>query len=365
MKILVTAPNLSLPRKEFQMKFALALVMAMLVTVGCGGSPQTSLQPAAPPAPVVTPPPVPPSTPPPPPAMPTSWTVTDLAPLAGFNASQANAVNSAGVVVGYSETPAGVTEATLWANGAVIDLGPGIATAVNDSNHVVGYSVDATGSVVTAHLWFNGTTIDIGSWLPEGINHAGLVVGGDISGFSALEWTAEAGLMPVPGCSAALAVNDSGQIAGIDNVSLDATICGSASYGVPGAATAINTSGQAVGYSTVVIDDSVAMLFPGIALAQSGLATGINDLGWVVGETITGGQGNVKARLRGGNQRHLVMELAHLAGVSRPFIWSQASGLTALPDPLITAEGISGSRIVGAGLATDGTIHGMLLEGQP
>src|SRR5882724_3188870 len=145
------------------------LLALLLVTVGCGGSPQASLQQPVPPAPVAAPPPVPPSNPPPappppstPPPVPTSWTVTDLVPLAGFNASQANAVNSAGVVVGYSETPLGVTEATLWANGTVFDLGPGIATAVNDSNHVVGYSVDDTGLVVTAHLWFNGLDTAIG-----------------------------------------------------------------------------------------------------------------------------------------------------------------------------------------------------------
>jgi len=33
------------------------------------------------------------------------------------------------------------------------------------------------------------------------------------------------------------------------------------------------------------------------------------------------------------------MLFAALAGQSHPFIWSQASGLIALPDPLITAEG--------------------------
>src|SRR5882724_6704935 len=134
-----------------------ALWLIIIWLIGCGGSPQASLQAPAPPAPVAAPPPVPPSSPPPappppstPPSVPTSWTVTELAPLPGFNASQANAVNAAGVVVGYSETPAGVTEATMWANGVTIDLGPGIATAVNDSNHAVGYSVDDTGLIVIA-----------------------------------------------------------------------------------------------------------------------------------------------------------------------------------------------------------------------
>src|SRR5882724_9509773 len=124
-----------------------ALWLVIIWLIGCGGQPTSHILPVpAAPAPVAAPPPAP--------TIPTTWTVTDLAPLPGFNASQANAVNAAGVVVGYSETPLGVTEATMWAtctdstspcHGQVIDLGPGIATAVNDSNHVVGYSVDDTG----------------------------------------------------------------------------------------------------------------------------------------------------------------------------------------------------------------------------
>lgn len=351
----------------------------LLITLGCGGSPQASLQQPVTPPPTVAPVPVPP---PPPPSVPTSWTVTDLVPLAGFNASQANAVNSSGVVVGYSETPAGVTEATMWANGQVIDLGPGIATAVNDSGQVTGYTqnVDFT---FTAHLWQGTMTTDLGDWLPLAINNSGLIVGEDDAGTAAMQWTAAAGLRPIPGCKAALGVNDSGQISGIASNG-NATVCGMADYGAPGAAVAINSSGQAVGYLNSTPDTANAALFPNTVLAQSGLATGINELGWVIGETITSGGANGRhvasrektavdwaidgrdIRLPGRDHNgHSRMDaIAALAGQSHPFIWSQASGPVALPDALITAEGINGSRIVGAGLADDGTIHGFLLEGR-
>jgi len=306
--------------------------------------------------------------------------VTDLAPLVGFNASQANAVNSAGVVVGYSETPAGVTEATMWANGQVIDLGAGIATAVNDSNQVVGYSVEDTGLIVTAHLWFNGAISDLGSWLPQRINNLGLIVGSPVDFGPALQWSTTTGLTEIAGCPYALAVNDSATIAGIDYQS-NATVCGQPSYGQQGAVTAINASGQVVGYASPDSATSNAILWPSTVLAQQGLATSINELGWVVGETFTTGGTNGRARAQadrdwagnwgntwlhsricsGGLSRDAI---AALVGQSHPFIWSQASGLVALPDPLITAEGINGSRVVGAGLATDGTIHGFLLEGR-
>jgi len=313
--------------------------------------------------------------------------VTDLAPLAGFNASQANAVNSAGVVVGYSETPLGVTEATMWVNGTVVDLGLGIATDINDSNHVVGYSVDFTGSIITAHIWFNGTENDIGTqWLPEGINNPGLVVGPPLAfGGLAQQWDKKNGQRDIPGCGTALAVNDSGQIAGVATNG-NATVCGMPDYGVLGAAVAINSSGQTVGYVNPSPDTANAALFPDTVLAQSGLATGINDLGWIVGETITSGGTNARtATVRPGQEAgtdwvshwwntrivnrgrpdHSRLDaVAALAGQSHPFIWSQQSGLVALPDPLITAEGINGSMVVGAGLATDGTIHGFLLEGK-
>lgn len=355
---------------------SVAIWVLIIWLTSCGGSPQASLQQPATPPPTVIPPSVPP-----PPTIPHSWTMTDLTPLPGFNASQANAVNSAGTVVGYSESPDGTTKATEWVNGSAIDLGPGIATAINDSGQVVGYSLNQLSLVITAHIWLNGSDTDLGPWLPNGINSSGTVVGDD--GTQALEWTAAGGLVTIPGCTLATAVNNAGQVSGIATNG-NATICGSVDYGQPGVATAINASGQTVGYLNPTPGTANAVLFPDTVLAQSGLATGINYLGWVVGETITSGGTNAQSRAMGsqtgedrtgdgrnpwlrGRFRHGGLfrdAIASLAGQSHPWIWSQQSGLIALPDPLITAEGISGMRVVGAGMATDGTIHGMLLEGK-
>jgi hypothetical protein len=97
------------------------------------------------------------------------------------------------------------------------------------------------------------------------------------------------------------------------------------------------------------------MQWPITQIATSGLATGINDFGWVVGETIDqgGSDGRIVHRFR-------IADIYHLAGVSHPFIWSQASGLVALPSPMITAEAVSGKFVCGTQLAADGTIHGVL-----
>jgi probable HAF family extracellular repeat protein len=72
--------------------------------------------------------------------------MNDLDPLAG-GASKADAINDAGQVVGYS-TVGNVQHAVLWQDGGIIDLGtlPGDdnseATAINNLGHIVGWSAD-------------------------------------------------------------------------------------------------------------------------------------------------------------------------------------------------------------------------------
>ncbi len=97
----------------------------------------------------------------------------------------------------------------------------------------------------------------------------------------------------VPGCQYALAINDKGQIAGI-GTNFDAVICGGQDFGIQGAVGAINNSGLAVGYSPFG-DNAHAFVFPSTDLVQS-LATGVNDYGWVIGDSFTP-LGGVQARL--------------------------------------------------------------------
>lgn len=112
----------------------------------------------------------------------------DMGTLGGANSS-ANAVNALGDAAGYAQDSGNVTHAALWtADGALVDLGTlggssSIATAINRKRWVAGYSeVDA---LFTTHaaLWRDGIAIDLGT-LGEGrnsfawgIDHEGMVVG--------------------------------------------------------------------------------------------------------------------------------------------------------------------------------------------
>jgi hypothetical protein len=83
-------------------------------------------------------------------------------------------------------------------------------------------------------------------------------------------------------------------------------------------------------------------------IVGNGAASGINDYGWVVGESFTSGGAMTRK----------------LFGDSHPFIWSAATGIVALPT-LNSATGITGKFISGAWETEAGEIHGILLEGQP
>lgn len=349
-------------------------LLLLLCTVGCGSSPSAMVrQPNPTPDPPVVSSPPPVTTPPPVanPSVPADWTLIDLVPLDGMSASQANAVNSSGMAAGYSVDAAQMPHATIWdIGGTPVQLGPGIAMAINDSGAVVGYWVDDT-QAVHAQMWRDGFTFDLGNWLPTALNNSGVVVGIDTTNNTAVEWSQDGGLAAVPSCSAALTVNNHNQIAGISN-QLTASICGGTDYQMPGAVVAISDSGMAVGYQDLGNNQADALVFPSTDIDTSGLATGVNQWGWVVGEQITQGVGNVSGmdinqRYRGLLDRGVAYLVGKpgLAGNSQPFIWSADTGLVFLPSPLITATGISGKFIVGAGLAADGqSIHGILLEGK-
>ena len=57
--------------------------------------------------------------------------------------------------------------ATEWSNGQVINLGDGIAYAINNAGQVVGTSAQR------AIEWSNGSVIDLGPGRPTGIDDAG------------------------------------------------------------------------------------------------------------------------------------------------------------------------------------------------
>ena len=317
------------------------VIVLLVILCGCGGG--SNQQPAVPP-PTVTPPP-----------LPQHYQATDLPPISGSTAAQANGVNSAGHAVGYSLLNS-VPHGTLWKDGTVIELGPNtLANAINDSDQIVGYRKDAQG-LTHAYLWPDmadlGSLAGYDSSIATGINKSGTVVGvaynsANASQQEAFQWTQATGIQAVPGCQSALGINDKGQIVGI-GTNFDAVICGGQDMGIAGAAVAINNLGQAVGYS-----NDHAYVFPSTDLGPQSLATGINDYGWVVGEQFTQ-PGTPAARDVALNPR--------LAGISHPFVWSQKSGIIMLSGAA-TVSGINQKGQISGATVVGEQIHGVLLTG--
>ena len=113
-------------------------------------------------------------------------TITDLGTLGGAN-SVAYAMNSAGDIVGSSETATGTEHAFLWRDGTMTDLGTlggtrSVAYGINPRGDVVGSSTTANGEE-HAVLWRKGVEIiDLGTLgrshsVARGINPSGQIVG--------------------------------------------------------------------------------------------------------------------------------------------------------------------------------------------
>ena len=167
-------------------------------------------------------------------------TVTDLGGPYGELSTWASDINERGQMVGWRYTPLGPRNfrAAFW-NGvtAPVDLGTfggfnSEALALNDSAHIVGWSQAANGDS-RATMWFNGAAVDLGSGEARDINNLGQIVGSG-AGFAATLWE---GLKPIdlntvldPAARAAgfvlddaMAINDLGWIVGTAHNTLDGT----------------------------------------------------------------------------------------------------------------------------------------------
>jgi probable HAF family extracellular repeat protein len=276
------------------------------------------------------------------------YQITDLGVLPGGSTSNASSLNANGQVVGGSDSKDGF-RAFLWTpstpngtSGTMVNLGtlPGdiqsFALDINASGQVVG---DSNAGPPFAHgfLYTDGIMINLGSQPgatftdANGINAVGQVVGESNNAFL---WTpttphdlvgafTSLGTLPGGGQSAALRINDRGQVVGWafsfgtfraflwSPTSPNATTGSMIDLGVlPGGSQAqakdINTSGQVVGWSTISADLIHPFLWtpttpnghigafidlsvlPGNTQGQ---ALGLNDHGHVVGLSY-GGNGN-------------------------------------------------------------------------
>jgi len=156
--------------------------------------------------------------------------IKNLGTLPGSDISEATGINDRGEVVGFS-----VPHAFLWSRWrGMQDLGtlPGggysQALAINRRGEVAGYS-DAADGNWHGFLWSKHTGMQMLSALPDGfsssangINDHGEVVGGSSAGYTnnyAVLWRRDGGVenlgvLPGQGWSTAFAINERGQVVG-------------------------------------------------------------------------------------------------------------------------------------------------------
>jgi len=164
-----------------------------------------------------------------------AFRVTDLGTFAGGSVSQGQALTNCGQVVGYARFADFDAHGFLWdQERGLHDLGAiapqhnfSVAQAINSSGVVAGYSTFDYPPNLDSHavLWMNGGIFDLGT-LP-GSNDAqamGINDRGEVVGFSvphAFLWTAQTGMEDLGalpgGYSQALAINNREQVTGFSN----------------------------------------------------------------------------------------------------------------------------------------------------
>jgi probable HAF family extracellular repeat protein len=292
------------------------------------------------------------------------------------------------------------------------------ALAVNDGGQVVGYSVDGD----KAFLWNAGVLTELGrlagalSSQPADINSAGTVVGNSSPG---LPFLIEAGVMralrAAPG-SYASAINDRGQIVGIDSLAVlwegDARIpLGTLRADGSGGSRAegINNLGQIVGASPTLAGKTHAFFWQNdvmsdlgaLAGGDSSIANDVNDEGQIVGSSAVPypGFGADAARAvrwksftdltedlgsppgkdvrygaaRAINSHGQVVGEIHLEGdssIRRGFLWEESLGMQDLNDLVdpssrwtvtVATDINNAGQIVGIGVNPDGFTEAFLL----
>lgn len=241
------------------------------------------------------------------------WAAVDLTAL-----TRAHGINEQGQIAGSKLTNPGQVPqrhvAAVWKDGKVTELGylfgaqlrgpHSVATGIDDKGRVSGFSTHLDGKR-HAFLW-DGWLRDLGSWGKRSEGHA--IGNGRVGGYVAPDETAgddlkvrrpvywDGGESWIPGASGAeiVDVNETGGLAGNENLSFDTDL------GAPGSARAVRAFAR--------LGTDFRLL--GTLGGTWSHATGINDRGQVVGQSATGPDGILQDG----------------------FIWDAANGMRRLPD---------------------------------
>jgi probable HAF family extracellular repeat protein len=236
-----------------------------------------------------------------------NYAIVDLGLLPGGAFAEASAVNDRGQIVGWGGTATGESQAILWDEGQIIDLGTlggsmSRAWGINNRGQIVGESETATGDF-HAFLWEHGVMVDLAEAGPFNrafaINNRGEVAGH--FQLDAVLW--RRGTLIDLGIDSAGDINQRGIVAGSTNVGdefhavlwNDGQIIdlGTLPGGTSSAGRAVNNRNQAVGES-VVENTTHAFLWDGQMIELAALVPGgssfardINNRGQIVGESMS------------------------------------------------------------------------------
>ncbi|MGW5685205.1 hypothetical protein [Nonomuraea sp. NPDC003754] len=242
--------------------------------------------------------------------------------------SIARGINNHGHVVGDSPVESGLSHAFLWKNGKMTDLGTlggetSFASDVDDDGRVVGCSELPSGEW-SPFLWQNGTMTDLGAHGAPGFCGADVARGHIIATFAPTPGFAEQRAFLLsgdvktvidrrPGLTAN-AVNDSGQVVGADNYTVDESGFPLSTYraylwhdgtgrelgtlGGMSSPSSINNLGQVVGNSDTADGRRRGFFWNGSSMtplplpadASGAGAEAINDRGQIVGSSIKVGE---------------------------------------------------------------------------
>lgn len=167
-----------------------------------------------------------------------SYKVTDLGTFSGGTVSQGQALASCGQVVGYARFSNYNAHGILWTpRTGLLDLGSispasnfSVAQAINSSGVIAGYSTYDYPPNLNSHavLWIHQHVIDLGT-LPNSLNSQAMGINnsGQVVGFSvphAFLWSQTGGMidlgtLPGGGYSQALAINALGEVVGYSDAS--------------------------------------------------------------------------------------------------------------------------------------------------